>query len=141
LPGVRIVAADSEESGDEAQNAIDGNPGTIWHTAWRNESPKFPHELQIDFKTPINLRGFTVLPRQDSSRNGWIKDYCFYASTDGKKWGKPIASGCFGQDKDLKTVTFNSVQGVRFVRLVALSTFDARPYASLAEFSVLRTEK
>jgi hypothetical protein len=141
LRGVSLVSADSEEPANDAGNAIDGDPDTFWHTAWRGESPGYPHELRIEFKMPITLRGFTALPRQDGRRNGWIKDYRFYVSTDGKNWSEPTARGSFSEDKELKTVMFNSTAGVRFVRFVPLSSFDKLPYASLAEFSVLETGK
>jgi hypothetical protein len=138
--GARLITADSEQSGNEADNAIDGDPATLWHTAWSGEVPRCPHELKLEFKAPITLRGFTALPRQDGNRNGWIKEYALYASTEGKKWGEPIAQGTFSRTKELKTVIFDKTANAHFVRFVALSAFDELPYASLAEFSVLTAE-
>lgn len=133
----RLVTADSEQPGNEGENALDGDPGTFWHTVWSGEPTVFPHDLRIEFKRPITLCGFTALPRQDGNRNGWINGYSFYVSTDGKNWGKPVVCGNFSENKELKTVRFDKITNVRFVRLVPLSGFDKLPYASLAEFSVL----
>lgn len=134
--GARAVETDSEEAGHEAANAIDGDPQTVWHTTWRSEPKGFPHHLIIGFRAPVLMRGFTALPRQDGIRNGWIRDWVFYASDDGEHWGEPVAKGSFEADKELKTVLFQQPLRVRYVRLVALAGF-AGPHASLAEFEVL----
>jgi lysophospholipase L1-like esterase len=138
--GVVKISADSAEIQNEADNAIDGDPKTIWHTPWRDEPTDYPHYLQIEIDSTRRLRGFTALPRQDGNNNGWICDYAFYASDDGKTWGTPVARGSFDRTKDLKTVLFNRTVSGRFFQLVALSSF-AGPYASLAEFSVLETSE
>ncbi|MCC7087303.1 MAG: discoidin domain-containing protein [Pirellulales bacterium] len=139
--GVIAVTTDSEEMGSEGYLAIDGNPKTFWHTQWRAGGPALPHTFQVEFKSPIAIRGFTALPRQDGVRNGWINDYLFYASDDGKEWGQPIARGSFSADKELKTIELAKPVTARFFRLVATSAFDTRPYASIAEFTVLPAEK
>ncbi|HXS69295.1 MAG TPA: discoidin domain-containing protein, partial [Candidatus Polarisedimenticolia bacterium] len=133
---VQSIKADSEEGGYEASNAIDADASTIWHTAWSPEVKNYPHELRLEFKSPRELRGFTVLPRQEG-RNGWIKDYACYVSADGTNWGEPIARGGFSQDAKLKTVQFDKTVTARAIRFVALAGFGTDPYASMAEFSIL----
>ena len=139
--GAIAVTTDSEEMGSEGYLAIDGNPKTFWHTQWRAEGPSLPHTFQVEFKSPITIRGFTVLPRQDGVKNGWVNDYLFYASDNGKEWGQPIARRSFSADKDLKKVELNKTITARYFRLVATSAFDTRPYTSMAEFTVLPAEK
>jgi hypothetical protein len=138
--GAVDARSDSEEPGSEAVQAIDGDPQTIWHTQWRAGGPTFPHSFQVEFRSPISIRGFTVLPRQDGIRNGWINDYLLYASDDAKDWGQPIARGSLSADNKLKTVELAKPVTARFFRLMATSGFDTLPYASLAEFSVLPAE-
>ena len=78
------------------------------------------------------------LPRQDAKHNGWIKDYAVHVSADGKTWGPPMAQGTFKKDDDLHRIKLANPVETRFLKLVALSSFDpAKPYASLAELSVL----
>jgi hypothetical protein len=134
--GILNVHADSEEEQNEADNAVDGDPKTLWHTPWRKGPSEYPHYLELEFKSPKRVGGFTALPRQDGIRNGWICDYAFYASDDGKKWGEPVKRGTFAATKDLKKVLFDEPVNGRFFKLTALSSFVG-PYASLAEFSVL----
>jgi hypothetical protein len=133
---VKRVAADSAEPGYEAENAVDGDPDSIWHTAWTSRKPGFPHELVIEFRQPASLRGVTLLPRQDNNRNGWIKDFAFYVSDDGLGWGEPAARGTLAGAGVLETVMFDKPRVARFLKLVAVSGY-AGPYASLAELGVV----
>jgi hypothetical protein len=68
--------------------------------------------------------------------NGMIKAYEVYASNDGRSWGKPIATGEFTSDRELKRVVFPRPVTAKFIKLVALSGFDTQPFASIAEFNV-----
>ena len=140
LQGVRSIKADSVEDGYEVENAIDGDPETMWHTSWEGDMPGFPHELVVEFDGDRKLAGFTALPRQDDNQNGWIKDYAFYVSADGKTWGDPVAKGVFVRDAKLKTVKFAAPVTAKFVKLVALSGYADGPWASLAEFNVVDAE-
>ena len=134
---VKNVHADSEPSGYEAVNAVDGDPATMWHTAWEGDAPPFPHWLELELEAPVKISGVTLLPRQDGNHNGWIKDYAIYVSTDGSHWGDPVASGTFPADDQLQTVKFAVPATGRFVKLVALTGHANGPWASLAEFNVL----
>jgi hypothetical protein len=132
------IHADSEVEDYFAANAMDGDPQTMWHTPWDEPAPKFPHELVVEFPRPVRVGGFTCLARQDGNPNGWIKDYAVHISADGKAWGPPVAQGKFKEDDSLHTIRFASPLETRFLKLVALSSFDpAKPYASLAELSVI----
>lgn len=64
--GWKIVFADSEESEGEdgnADNLLDDNPKTIWHTQWVNASPGHPHAVVIDMGKTQTVAGFTYVPR------------------------------------------------------------------------------
>ena len=136
LRGVRNIKADSAQAGYEAENAIDGDATTMWHTAWGEGAPGFPHELMIEFDAPRTLTVFTALPRQDGLRNGWIKDYELRVSDDGQRWTEPVAKGVFSNEAELKTVKFVAPARAKFIKLVALSGWASGPWASLAEIGV-----
>lgn len=139
--GVRSFSASSEEPGYEAGRTVDGDAQTFWHTAFTGGPPALPQEFVLRFDHPISLAGFRVLPRQDGNRNGWIQDYAFYVSMNDRDWGEPVSRGSFAADSKLKTVKLNQPVTARYVRLVALSTFDEQPFASLAEFDVIEDGK
>jgi beta-galactosidase len=81
------------------------------------------------------LSSVLLWPRQDQS-NGWIKGYRINVSNDGKSW-TTTARGDFDRSDRLKTVRFGKPVLTRFLKLVAESSFDGQPFASLAELSVI----
>jgi hypothetical protein len=138
---VRTVVANSDQPDYEAEKALDGDPDTMWHTAWGEGAPGFPHAIEVEFSQPQTLRGFTALPRQDGLLNGWIQDYEFYVSDDGRNWGKTIGKGTFAKDSELKTVVFAQPVAARFIKLTVLSSYSDGPWASLAELDFLPIAK
>jgi phospholipase C len=136
---LEFVKADSEETSGEdgyGANAVDDDPGTIWHTKWLNGSPGLPHEIIIELLPPSTIEGFTYLPRQDESDHGTIKDYEFYVSNDGKDFGRPVKKGSFEPGKEKKTETFEPIK-CRFIKLRAISEINGLPYTSAAEIGVV----
>ncbi|MBK9139660.1 MAG: discoidin domain-containing protein [Verrucomicrobia bacterium] len=134
---VRVIHASSEHEGHEAELAIDGDPTTMWHTAWGDLAAGFPHQLTLEFAEPTRLAGLTVLPRQDGNRNGWIKEYAVQVSRDGTRWDPPLAEGTFPATPDLKTARFAQPVTVHAVRLIANSGHVNGPWAAVAELCLL----
>ncbi len=131
------VTADSQQGGYEASLAIDGNPETIWHTAWGEQATPHPHELVIDLKNAQPIQGLTYLPRQDMS-NGRIAEYAIFVSNDAQQWGEPLATGQWPDTAEQKIVRFSQAATGRFVRLVARAEVRGQPFASAAEIDILR---
>ena len=135
--GARALRADSTQEGYEASNLLDGDPKTMWHTAWGDGAPAFPHEVVLQFARLVTLRAVSLLARQDRNPNGMIKGCALYASADGQTWGEPVARATLKQSADEQTIRLPAPTKARYVKLVALSSFDpAKPYASLAELRV-----
>jgi beta-galactosidase len=78
--GWTIAYVDSEERAGEdgtAENAIDGQKISFWHTEWKNDSPGHPHRLILNLGKSQVISGFRYVPRQ-SEGDGRIKDYRIY---------------------------------------------------------------
>ena len=77
-----IAYVDSEEQTKEdgtAENAIDGQAASFWHTQWGDDRPGHPHRLVIDLGRTSTLAGFRYLPRPGAGNvGGRIKDYRIY---------------------------------------------------------------
>lgn len=132
-----VIYASSEESdGGEAKNLTDGDPNTIWHTMFSVTVAKHPHWVDLDAGEVKTIKGFTYLPRQDSS-NGNVKDYTIHVSQDGKEWGEPILKGTFARDLKEKKVMFEKPVKARYIRFTALSEQRGQDYASGAELTIL----
>ena len=130
------ASVDSEASGYEGVNALDGNPNTMWHTQFRNGNPKHPHEIVVDLGKSYEITGFAYLPRPDGG-NGTIKDYEFYVSEDDKEFGPPVAKGAIGRSLSVTTVRLRANKTGRYAKLVALSEIAGRPWTSIAGLQVL----
>jgi beta-galactosidase len=78
----KIAYADSEEIDGEngsADNLLDNQPTTNWHTQWSGGETKHPHQVVIDLGEEVVLASLRILPRQDGV-NGRVKELRVYAS-------------------------------------------------------------
>jgi len=78
----------------------------------------------------------TYLPRQDGQINGTIADYRIYLSRDGRKWGKPVSAGTWGNSFARKEAIFDPAPA-RYVRLVAESEVNGTGWTSAGEIGVI----
>ncbi len=133
---VKLVTCSSEEyEGGAAANLVDGDPDTIWHSAYGVTVTKHPHTITLELEVPQRLAGFALTPRQDGV-NGRIKDYTFSVSPDGTTWTE-VAKGRFPNSPERQVVRFEAPQKARFVRLTALSEQRGQDYASAAELELV----
>ncbi|MFF0344494.1 endo-alpha-N-acetylgalactosaminidase family protein [Kribbella sp. NPDC004875] len=138
---IKVAAVDSEDTatGGAATSALDGNPSTIWHSAWSEVSTPagFPHFMTLDLGSTYQVNGFSYLPRQ-SGTNGMFKGYEIYVSADGQDWGTPVASGQFPNSTAVQRVDFTAKPG-RYVKFVGTSSLNGAVFGSAAEFNVYGT--
>lgn len=137
--GWTIAFVDSQETNAEdggADNILDGDPATYWHTRWRTSDPPYPpHEVQIDMGANNEVTGFRYLPRQDGGTNGRVTDFLFSVSDDGSQW-VTVAGGVFPNNGFEQEVKFNGITA-RYLRLEALGEINDGPYTTIAELNVL----
>ena len=131
-----VVNASSEEPGETADKLLDGDPTTIWHTAYSVTVAAYPHWIDFDAGKVKNMKGFTYLPRQNGV-NGNIKDYKIEVSKDGKNWSSPVAEGSFENGNKLQKVMFTKPVDARYIRFTAISSHNGQDFASGAEFAVI----
>lgn len=129
------VSADSEAHLYEAYRALDGNIHTIWHTEFRDQNPRHPHELRIDLGREWTIEGFTYRARQDSP-NGTVDRYECYIGSQKDPQGTLVAEGQFGSPKPAQEVRFARPVTGRFFRLRALSEVRGQPWTSVAELEI-----
>ena len=134
---LQVVFVSSEEPGSGmGRHLVDGDPGTIWHSAYGVTVTKYPHWIDFDAAEEKTMKGFTFLPRQ-SGQNGWVKDYEIYVSQDGQEWGEPILKGQFERSAEQKKVMFKQPVKARYIRLRALNEWSGQDFGSGAEFSLI----
>ena len=79
--GWRIVHASSAElsAGNLPAAAIDDDPKTFWHSAWKSKAPP-PHTLVIDLGRTTEFHGFRYVPRPDGNSSGMTKAWKLFGS-------------------------------------------------------------
>lgn len=115
---------------------VDGDPNTYWHTVYSVTVAKYPHWIDFDCAEVKTIKGFTYLPRHNSS-NGNIKDYQLQVSNDGKNWGEIIVKGSFENNQEEKRVMFTKPVKARYVRFTALSSQNGDDFATGSEIKIL----
>ncbi len=134
--GWQTKFCDSEETGGyESEYAFDGDPATFWHTALPNHYQDLPHVLQINLGSVKTLRGFTYLPRQDSSTSGNIQNYEFLTSVDGITWTLR-KSGAMPSGIQKSEILFPIVTA-KYISLRILSEISGEQSANIAEIGLL----
>ncbi|MCM3660959.1 exo-alpha-sialidase [Georgenia satyanarayanai] len=140
LPQDQLTVADvSSEETTQAQtpatNAIDGDPGTIWHTEW--DDAMGPHHITLDLGGDYTVQTLRYLARQTGGTNGMLRDYAVRVSADGQSWGEPVAEGMLAQSTAPQTIELEPAEG-RYVRLDFLTSYSdwSNHFASAAELNV-----
>jgi hypothetical protein len=129
-----MVDADSFEPGEgEPAHAIDGDPRTIWHTAYSASEPTYPHWLRLDFGTEQLVNSIEILPRGGQS-NGRFTQFRVEISDDGNTW-KTVKQATAKDSSESLVVTFPPVKS-RWLRLVTEKEVSGRPWSSLSELKI-----
>lgn len=138
--GWKIVSVSSQESAAEngkAENMLDGDPSTIWHTRWSSGSDSHPHNVVVQFDTIYEVTKICYLPRQ-SSANGRIKNFEYYLSKTNGDWGDAVKTGIWenGAGEKQEEIT---PQKAKYLKLVAKSEVNGEKFASGAELTIFGT--
>ena len=132
----RVVSVSSEQDWNEAaQNAIDDNPSTFWHTRYRPDTPRCPHEIVVDMGTEQRVAAFVYQGREDMG-NGRVSRYELYLGQQPDQWGEPVLTGRLNNTSAPQELNIPSHPKARYFRFVILSTHDRRDYASAAELGI-----
>jgi len=135
-----VQFVDSYHEAFPAENAIDGDPSTMWHTDWGPEKTARPHKLEINLGEIISLKGFSYIPRADNNLIGVITKYNFYISLDGDVWKNVILNGEFSniQNNPIKQeVRFEKEVKANYICIEALASVNMQDYTSINELGII----
>lgn len=125
-----------------AQNLIDGDESTIWHSQYEPDVP-YPHTVVFDMKEEETVRALSYLPRQDGGENGDIGAYEIYVGNsreDLESSENLAASGIFSYDgREAIYINFPEAKTGRYVELKAVSPkTEGKVWAAGAEVRLYR---
>ncbi|RYY56820.1 MAG: hypothetical protein EOO09_04920 [Chitinophagaceae bacterium] len=112
----KVSGTDPEEN---RLRLMDENPGSNYVSPNTGES----NLLVIDLGSPVQLTGFTYLPRQDNKKEGIADRYVFATSPDGINW-TTILEGEFSNitaNPVEQLVRFEKPAAARYIRFTARS--------------------
>lgn|GEM_PF-1162339 len=133
----KVLGFDSEETSGEGANngrviqALDGKPGTFWHTQYSSSLPGFPHWASFDMGSARTIHGFAIQARIDGPENG-PKDVVVTKSSDGITW-TDMAQFSLKQTNALQRIDIIPVDNVRYFKLTFLNNFSGNKYCVTAE--------
>lgn len=114
-----VARAGSEQPGQVASNALDGDMETMWHTAWSgaNQDELW---ISIDLQDVKPIAMLKYIPRQTGGTNGIFTKYSIYVKkNEADKW-KEIATydDTWKQDLETKYAYFDTIDA-RYIKLQA----------------------
>lgn len=137
---IHHVSSHNPSSGEGADQAIDGDPKTLWHSKWSGGTDPMPHSISIDLGEELELKGFTYLPRSGKVRGGVLDQYQVELSRDGKKWVK-ASEGRFDNiqnDPTEREIRFKrTFPRVRYLKFIGVHSVENKPHSSAAEIGVI----
>lgn len=134
-----IEKASSEQSnkGDYAQNAIDGNINTLWHTVYDGSDQKKSITIKLD--EPVYLSAFEYVPRQIGV-NGRTRDGILYVSSNGEDWTEAASVTEWTNNTQWKKITLQESVKIQYVKFVTTKNWGNGNYASAAMINLYEDE-
>ncbi|MFD2526872.1 discoidin domain-containing protein [Flavihumibacter stibioxidans] len=134
--GWSITSFSSEEKLSEngaALNLIDGDPSTYWHSRWSSAVTSYPHEVVVSTGVDVTAKGISISQRQTLSRS--VKDMDIFTSLDGVNF-VPAISRQLANTSGPQYLEFAQPVNLRFIKLVAKSSWDGEKFAALGEIGL-----
>jgi len=134
------ITANSQETGYNAVQMIDGRNDTFWHTKFNPQPVPPPYIVTLNLGATYDITTVRYQPRIDSE-NGRIKSYKFFASSDGVNWGNPIVTGTLLNSPLEQVVTLPNTVRTSLIRMTTEESGVAATgtYASITELGITGT--
>ncbi|WP_186757449.1 DUF3472 domain-containing protein [Echinicola salinicaeni] len=113
-----VIDFSSEETSGEgadngrAEDVIDDNPATFWHSQWAGAQPDYPHFLSLDLGENVDAKGLIIQNR--SKQNGRPKEISVSVSTDNSNW---TSLGTLNIPLDGGAIDFEEMASFRYIKL------------------------
>jgi len=135
--GAKIATCSSREPGEgDPENAIDGDPDTIWHSQYGTTVGSFPHSIAVELPAVVKMKGLVCYGRRNGE-NGRIKDCMVETSLDGKTWTE-CARTTLANTANGQTIAFPEAAQAKFYRFTAFNNHHGNDFASMAELEVVK---
>lgn len=140
IKNLSVFDFSSEQSGsDNAENAIDGNINTIWHT--KHDASDKERYIILKLENPVYLSAVQYVPRQNGT-NGRAKSAEVYTSLDGTTWTKAAEISGLENNAEAKMIRLESSVRTQYVKFVITEYHgDGRSFGSAAMLNLFEETK
>ena len=137
--GWTVSACSQESSEGSAQNAIDGDDTTFWHTNWRTPdviSGTHKHYFEVTLPEVQTISRLSCLPRQNSANGRIFKYDIVVTKADGTET-TVVTDGTWANDTAEKFATFDPIEAKK-VKLVIkdAGSDNAGKHGTIAELNL-----
>lgn len=135
--GAKILNAGN--AGNDAANAIDGDPNTFWLAGTQKDASRQNQELTINFPNAVSFSGLILMPRQNHrDHEGDMREFLIQTSDDGANW-RELKRGALVSTFEPQKISFGQNVSAKFIKLVSLSGFGADKTTAIADLAVIYT--
>lgn len=124
--GWKVIYKTSEETSGEgsngrAQQTVDGDTKTYWHSKWTGSTAQLPHTITVDMLKELPVGSYQITQSKSGGQTRYIKAYKMYGSTDNKTWTL-LHSDDDTPDEASFRVWLDSVVNIRYFKIVVSAT-------------------
>ncbi len=127
-----MTATNSQHPDFPADNAVDGDPETIWHSDWNHHHGP-PFQLTVELPQSQPILGFRYVPRQEGT-NGLIKVFQILVGSADGDWTEVTPRQSFPPGHSPVEILFDSPVTGKFLRIEIFTSQGGEAMASAAEF-------
>ncbi len=129
----KIVSSSADAGGKDPNNVLDGDSSTYWET--KNKKGAM---ISVAMPEKTGIYGFKFQDLSFKNRTGKVKDYEIFVSSSSTSWPtKPTYRGSFNYTNICQTVLFPRPLIGKFIKIVALSSFDNKDTLTISRFEPL----
>lgn len=140
----------SELKEGPVKNIIDGDKTTFWHSKYedggngghdeRGGNEEAPLQFTVNLGKETTFKGFSYMPRTDSSQNGRFQHYEFYVANTEEELNMKIQNNYFAAKGDISKSSSSSTLVIFDTPLTgqyaALRSLNHDKYSTCAEFNL-----
>ncbi len=136
---ISVISLSSfEQNEGEADNMLDNDPSTYWHSNYSLTEANYPHWIIFELNDILPIESISYLARQRGSVAGDVKDFIISVSKDNKEW-KEVYKGSFPRSKRLNTIVLSKGKNIvkaKYVKFTAINSQDGSQICCCAEFDI-----
>lgn len=124
--GWKVIYKSSEETSGEgtngrAQQTVDGDTKTYWHSQWLSSTAQLPHTITVDMQRELPVGAYQITQSKSGGQTRYIKAYKMYGSKDNQTWTL-LHSDDDTPDQASFRVWLDSVSTIRYFKIVVSQT-------------------